>query len=226
MPVSIPVLLGPGRGHRFSAQGLRTSAQIALGRYEHPVGPFLRAGLADQQVFVDVGAHTGYFSRMALQVMPSGAQVIAFEPDAFCRQQLQSVAAAPRLVVRADALGDVDASGTLMSKPGSCSRLEETAPGDGGTAHAVEVRTLDALVASGEVPQPGVMKIDVEGAELAVLAGARATLADVQTLVVECHSMPLLRDVLGVVLEAGFGLVRTTEGGDRLGPPTVLARRE
>jgi hypothetical protein len=36
--------------------------------------------------------------------------------------------------------------------------------------------TIDELVASGELPPPTLVKIDVEGAEVAVLEGMRATI--------------------------------------------------
>lgn len=226
MSLSVPVLVGAGRGHRFDPAGLRTSARIALGRYEPAVDAFLREVLAEASVFVDVGAHTGYFSRVALRTMPAAGRIVAFEPDDEAREQLRAVGDAPRLEVRAEALGGADADGTLLVTPGSCSRLDTTAPqGSGASSQSVQVRALDNLIAAGEFPAPDVLKIDVEGAETAVLAGATAALAAVRALVVECHSMPLLHEVLGVVLDAGFDLVRTTEGGDLLGPPTVLARR-
>jgi hypothetical protein len=40
---------------------------------------------------------------------------------------------------------------------------------------------------------------------------------------VECHSMPLLRDVLDLFLGFGYERVEVTRGGDHVGPPTVLA---
>jgi FkbM family methyltransferase len=229
MPIQIPVLAGAGRGHRFDAHGLRTSTGVLAGRYEEPVLRFLVGELAGASTFVDVGAHTGYFTRVALRVMPTTAKIVAFEPDSECRARVATLAQdSDRIFVRSEALGATDAEGTLVLRPGSCSRLAEQDPAGaapGGQVEAVSVRTLDSLLAEGAVPEPDVLKIDVEGAELDVLEGAASALQRVRGLVVECHSMPLLRGVLGLVLDAGFTTVQTTAGGDQVGPPTVLARR-
>lgn len=228
MSPSIPVLIGPGRGHRFAPEGVRTTLALMAGRYERPVARFLQENLRTSGVFFDVGAHTGYFTRLALRVMPQDGRVVAFEPDRNCLRKLKAIGQAQRVTLRPEALGRVNASGTLVSRPGACSRLVDAMPlsNSGATQSTTEVRTLNDLLREGAVPQPDTMKVDVEGSEMAVLSGASDVLPGVRALVVESHSMPLLRDVLDFVLGSGFAWVRVTAGGDHLGPPTVLARRE
>jgi hypothetical protein len=68
--------------------------------------------------------------------------------------------------------------------------------------------TLDELVASGALPVPNHIKIDVDGFEPRVIAGARATLAQpaVRSLLIETN--PNLDDHRAMVSElerAGFG---------------------
>src|SRR5947209_2398611 len=64
------VLVGPGRGHRFELKSLpllyriRNRGSVALGRYEPRVTAFLAERLRSCSVFVDVGACTGYYTRV------------------------------------------------------------------------------------------------------------------------------------------------------------------
>jgi Methyltransferase FkbM domain len=54
--------------------------------------------------------------------------------------------------------------------------------------------TLDRLIASGTVPEPDFVKMDVEGAEATVLSGAEALLMGRRPhLIIETHSVELER---------------------------------
>jgi FkbM family methyltransferase len=197
---------------------------IAVGRYEWTVTRFLRSHLGDARVFFDVGANTGYFTRLALSTMPQGV-VVAFEPDAAWHAALMSLDRS-RVVLRPEAIGQSDGTGTLVSAPGSCSRLDGALAIAGpATRTPTTVRSIDGMLEKHEIPAPDVLKIDVEGSELDVIIGAACTLDGVQAMAVECHSMPLFRDVLDRTIVAGFDRIQCTSGGDDLGPPTILASR-
>ena len=157
---------------------------------------------------------------MALNVMPTEGTVVIFEPDRRCESALRGLAG-ERVAVRMHALGATDSHAELKTRPGCCGMLTTAQDPETST---VEVRTLDNLVRAGCVPVPEVMKVDVEGWELDVLAGATDALRRVNAIAVECHSMPHLRDVLAVLVDR-FDRVEVTAGGDDVGPPTVLARR-
>src|SRR5437899_11620886 len=60
---------------------------------EHPVLLSLLAeGLSDGEVFVDVGANTGYFALPIAKLVGSAGQVLAFEPAADVAEQLRRAA--------------------------------------------------------------------------------------------------------------------------------------
>jgi hypothetical protein len=80
----------------------------------------------------------------------------------------------------------------------------------------VEVRRLDTLVQEGAIPGPNVIKVDVEGAEAKVLAGARLTLERYAPhLVIEFHGLSCAHQAVAILAELGysvFGYARTSGG--------------
>jgi FkbM family methyltransferase len=225
------VLVGPGRGHRFELPAasfiyrIRNCGALALGRYESTVTAFLVERLRSSNAFFDVGAHTGYYTRIALNVMGPGGSVVAFEPDPDAAVQLRQTFGDRRLTVRSEAAGRDDHDAVLERRTGWPSRIrEESIAGSGeSTGVAVRVRSLDRLVEPEGLPSPDVLKIDVEGGEVLVLEGMSRILRAHPVLAVECHSMPLLKDVLALLVGCGYDHLEVTRGGDDVGPPTVLA---
>jgi FkbM family methyltransferase len=198
---------------------------VAFGRYEPRVTGFLANHLPSCGVFVDVGACTGYYTRIALNLMDTDGRVIAFEPDPDAAIRLRLTFGDSRLTLRVEALGRDDHEAVLDRRAGTASRVRgESIAGPGFRDSAsVNVRSLDALVEAGELPPPELLKIDVEGGEMLVLEGMSAVLERRPALAVECHSMPLLSEVLDLLIAHGYDNVEVTHGGDDIGPPTVLA---
>ena len=131
----------------------------------------------------DVGANCGWF---AVRAARAGRAVRAFEPvpatAEYAERNLGRIAGADVRVVRA-AVADAPGSATihLYSSSGNNSLHERTLPPGHPLRRTgdieVSVVRLDDLVGNEGFPAPALIKIDVEGAELAVLRGARETLA-------------------------------------------------
>jgi FkbM family methyltransferase len=131
---------------------------------------------------VDLGAHVGIFAiAMGRRVGPAGA-VVAFEPDpgaaAALREHVELNDLGGVVTIVEAAVGDREGSVELIVR-GSPTSLVATVevPAWAADDERIEVAsiTLDAFFAGRRVD---VMKIDVEGAEASVLAGARALLTD------------------------------------------------
>jgi FkbM family methyltransferase len=152
------------------------TAVYYTGAYEAGTVAFVRHLMAGAGVFYDVGANIGVFTvEVARSLGPSG-QVIAFEPAPGAFAILLRNIELNRLGnVTAIAVGLADVAGPrqLYLRPainlGAASFVAQ--PGTAPDA-VVGLWRLDDLVARRRLPDPTVVKVDVEGFELRVLRGA------------------------------------------------------
>lgn len=152
---------------------------------EHPHLLALLTGvLRPGDVFVDVGANTGFFAIPLAGVVGRRGRVLAFEPAPDSVRRLREEAGAhgvsPRIEIHQVALGGEDSVLVLRADPAHPDDSTKRSLFIGGPAIGeVPVRTFDGLVDSGEITLPNgirAVKIDVEGAEMHVLEGMRASL--------------------------------------------------
>jgi FkbM family methyltransferase len=182
---------GPGRGLRFD--GGNSAVGFLLGTHDPEVQFVLARLLRPGMTAYDIGANVGFTAVIAArQVGPEG-RVVCFEPLATNAEHIRRNAERNgfrQVEIQCLALGgsDGEAEFQLSESPtwGRLSRAGYT-PKQNGTVR-VPVRSLDSLNASGPLPAPHLIKMDVEGAEAEVLAGGRALLARTRPiLVVELH---------------------------------------
>jgi FkbM family methyltransferase len=147
----------------------------------------LACSLRGDGTYVDVGTNRGQVLREALRVAPAGRHV-AFEP---IPQLAREVALAfPTVDCRQKALGarpEVTEFCHFRNLDGwsGLRRSPEISDREGDPEYiSVEVSTLDEEMRG---TAPAVVKIDVEGAELAVLEGGRSLLAEVKPIVIFEH---------------------------------------
>jgi FkbM family methyltransferase len=184
------VLHGEASGLRFNPAG--TNPGYALGTSEPLVQQALADLLRPGMTFYDVGANVGFFSMIAARRVGQSGGVHAFEPlpvnatalahnvelNGFANVQLVEAAVGRET-------GRAELAVTEESVQAHLVAIASTVP----TLRTIEVAvtTIDAEVAAGR-PAPDVVKIDVEGAELAVLEGMAATLEEHRPIVVcELH---------------------------------------
>ncbi|HVS28425.1 MAG TPA: FkbM family methyltransferase, partial [Solirubrobacteraceae bacterium] len=122
----------------------------------------------------------GFFSLLAARCVGSTGRVYALEPE-------PGTAAALRANIRLNGFDQVTVlecaassaprTAALAVPPGASAFSRLVANGaEHEHAVAVQVVTVDDLVSEGRVQPPVMVKIDVEGAELEVIDGMRATL--------------------------------------------------
>lgn len=157
----VRILRGPLRGRRWIVGS--SSHGCWLGTYEAVVLQEFAARVRPGMTVYDIGANAGLFSLLATI---RGARVVAFEPDVrnrgFLQRHLALNDVAGSAEVVAAAVGRVP--GRARYQP-ECTGLEGAVAADG--AVEIEMVALDRLGR----PDPAIIKIDVEGGELDVLAG-------------------------------------------------------
>ncbi len=156
-----------------------------LGRYDYNNMHFVQAVLAKAPVFIDVGANIGAYTLIASEV-PSAA-VVSLEPipAAFAKLE-RNIALNKRSGVRALNVAASKQPGELRMTSNGASVVNQVvaddAAGDGTALVAVD--TLDAICARFGL-SPSLIKIDVEGHEPEVLAGAVECMRSCEACIVE-----------------------------------------
>lgn len=141
-------------------------------------------------VFVDVGANLGWFTLQAAR-LPQVQRVVAVEPDVVNHGLLQANLDANGLGERVDAVACALGGGSGLARlnryKGSNLGRHSLAVDHGQGGTWVPVESLDVLLDRlklGDAPLAAI-KVDVEGYEPLVLAGASSALARAQALLVE-----------------------------------------
>lgn len=193
-PTSLRILRGPFRGGRI-VMNPRNSGRKMLGLYEHELNDWLEAALIRVDRVIDVGANDGYFTfgcASALRRMEKHGEIIAFEPnhDHFKTLQ-QSIKEQP---------DDPERFTLIQSLVGAEVRSGVTTLNNVRWKNGNQAARTNTLI-----------KIDVEGAEEEVLAGAGSWLNPTNCFLIEVHEKPFLESIVRLFSEQGLPLDRVDQ---------------
>lgn len=163
--------------------------------HEAEVMAHLPALLGRVAVAVDAGASLGQYTR-ALNRLLDGAEIHAFEPDPMRYEELArnceewQRGSRNRVIPHRVALGNESRDGgffvTNTNVSGGLNRRDVDSDVEWEEIR-VQVATLDELF---QDRPPDFVKVDVEGAELALLEGAERSLAERAVFLIETHGDP------------------------------------
>ncbi len=167
-----------------------------VGEVEYHVGQFILSRLGPRFAMLDVGAHHGIHTLVTAYELRDrllGGAIHAFEPDprnrALLEENVRLNSLEALVKIHAEAVSDAIGTAELLlageESSGSTLRENEAfAVSKRWTmgTQAVPMTTLDALLPS--LPPVSLLKIDVQGSEARVLAGAEKLLARDRPVVV------------------------------------------
>jgi FkbM family methyltransferase len=187
------------------------------------VARFLRPGMT----VLDVGAHHGLYTLLASKCVGRSGRVIAFEPSSRERRRLARhlrVNRCGNVEVRPFALGDRAGEADLYLVEGAhdwCNSLRAPNVEERTSKVRVEVRSLDDVLEGINWPRVDFIKLDVEGAELSFLYGARRMLrSDVRpAILVEVQDVRTApwgyaaREIVRFLAESGYSWFALADDG-------------
>lgn len=207
---------------RRAADGLLSHAGLALVRGEQVSRPSLPGVLRQVRnqgvvpgTVIDVGAASGNWSAECHGVFP-GARYLLVEPleefAGLLRGRVRSLGPlGSGAFIPAVASGeDGERAFNVHEDLFGSSLLREAESGVDGVERTVRSVTVDTLVREAGAPGPYLLKVDVQGAELDVLAGATVTLESAALVVLEVSFFnfhaggPQFHDVVSHMKQAGF----------------------
>ena len=158
----------------------RWQMEILMRRNEPISVAWCRRMIRPGMTVVDVGAHMGYYTRLFSTLVGPRGRVIALEPHPGNFELLRfNTRHCPNVTILAVAASDHDGEATLHWSVGSSNHSLVEGYTYSAESSVVSVRRLDTLVS-----RPiDFLKVDVEGAEVAVLCGAPVVAA----ALVECN---------------------------------------
>jgi FkbM family methyltransferase len=173
-------------------------------------------GFAPATIY-DIGAYRGGWTRLASEVFPEAAFVL-FEANADNAAHLSPLRHFTVALSAEDGEKSLflpregDATGTSLYRENSAHYDAQNL-----VVRKVTTSRLDTLVAAERLPPADLIKIDVQGAELDVIAGAKAALSRCEALIAELSlasynkDAPLIGETLPAITQLGFRCVDICE---------------
>lgn len=200
----LPIVRGPLRGRWWLPASRGKVLRILGGTYEPAQTAAFQRHLRPGDCVLDIGAHVGYYTLLSSALVGDTGRVVSFEPDPRNARFL-------RRHVRINGRHNVRVEEAAVSDTGGSARFAHgTGSGTGrlDRSGGFEVRTLrlDDYCAERAIV-PNAVKIDVEGAELAVLSGGRETIRGARPVVfLSTHGAEAQRACLAFLREADYDI--------------------
>jgi len=200
---------GPAKGLNFPIK-LPEDKLIWTGTWEKDISEVIAANVREGLASFDIGSHRGFMA--GIMALAGASKVYCFEPNPENLEHLSILHKLNdqlKLDVLPYAVSDKDGEAEFSLMPeSSMGKLSESSfqpEAEKNTSINVKVRTIDSLLNGEEVETPGFIKIDVEGAELLVLQGAKETIEKYSpAFVVELHSFSLAHECIEFLLDYGY----------------------
>lgn len=222
-PVEVEVAAGLLQGARFELD-LQLEKDMWLGTYEGELQTVLGRLVRPGMTIYDVGANIGYLTIGLARLVGESGAVVAFEPLEANVKRLRSALRLNHLTERVElvaaAVGGADGNGEFfVHRSAGMGKLAGSAGRQPQYTATREVRvvSLDSWSQSHPTRDPDWIKVDVEGGEGQVLAGAHELLEGVRPgWILELHGPQASEQVWRQLERADYRVYRANAGLPRI----------
>ena len=199
----VPILQGRLRGKRWIV-GSSTHG-CWLGSYEYEKRRLFERTIQQGSTVFDIGANVGFYTLLASVLVGQTGRVVAFEPVPRNLEYLHEH-------LRLNRLGNVQVIAAAVAEEEGAADFDygpHSSMGHLSARGPLSVRTvsLDQAIASGAIPAPDYLKVDVEGAEAMVFRGATRVLAESRpTIFLATHGTEVHRECVDRLSSMGYQL--------------------
>ena len=184
---------------------------LVKGAYEPLLTELFLASLHEGDVVWDVGANVGYYAVLAARKVGPTGKVVAFEPDrenALLLKENARMNGCANIALEEKAVSDRDGAIGFTSE--RYSKGESAVTLDMGNPHALTVPStmLDTFMANDGQRCPTLVKMDIEGAEVLALQGARRIFSSCKSIRLFIEYNPSSIERLGYQAEMLLTLLR------------------
>jgi FkbM family methyltransferase len=185
--VPVRVEIEPGVNMLLDPDDVVSGILLRKGIWEPQSLEIMRSHLPAGSTFIDIGAHIGYYSLKASRWLGPNGTVVAIEPNPPTVERLRDnirYSSVFRVLVQPVACAESESTLDFYASPRGNTGMASMSRGNAShelngepTRYRVRARPLDDIVAELRLSRVDFMKLDVEGAEMLVLKGAKQTLA-------------------------------------------------
>ncbi len=198
--MKMPILQGPLKGKKWIV-GSSTHG-CWLGSYELDKQRLFEATVTRGSVVFDLGGNVGFYTLLASELVGPEGKVFVFEPVprnlVFLKEHIRLNNCRNVTVIEAAVS---DKGGTISFDEGPGNSMGHMAPGGSLQVRAI---ALDELVSSRGIPPPNYLKIDIEGAEMLALSGARSILKSHPAIFLSTHGDAVREECLHFLKSTGY----------------------
>lgn len=201
--ICMPILQGRARGMKWLVNSFNHGCW--LGTYERKTRVAFEKAVKKEDVVYDIGANVGFYTLLASVLVGPNGKVYAFEPlpenIKYLRKHLEINNITNVKIIEA-AVSDHNGIGSFI-----CPSDRRMACLSSEGELKVKIFSLDEAILKDNFPIPQYLKIDVEGGEMSVLAGAKMLLLEHHPIIfLATHGYQRRDDCSNFLISLGYQL--------------------